>query len=285
MPANNYLFIIIEDVRLMLDYAVSLISKRSDLSLMPMGAFSNYQKAYDFLTSPTSVMPDIIFVDVELPGSSNGFDLLKQMQNLPKPHPKVILTTAHAEYAIEGYQYTVSGYVAKPLREDYLNDAIDKAIKTIEDEKELNALIAIANKTLKKGKTKRDSVLINKDGKSVLVYFKDIVCCEAEDVYVKIHLKDQKTHLTRMSLGKSKNPNKGTPHLGDLLPDNQFIQVHEKFIVAKSLVKGWKNLSAVDLAHSFKSNYKHPDGDIGIGPSFRPAFKDWLISKGWWTKF
>lgn len=60
--------------------------------------------------------PDLIFLDVEMPGG-NGFDLLDAIDY---DNYKIIFTTAHKEFAIEAFQYRADGYLLKPIDLDDL---------------------------------------------------------------------------------------------------------------------------------------------------------------------
>jgi response regulator of citrate/malate metabolism len=53
---------------------------------------------------------DILFLDIKMP-SLSGLDMLKTLQN----PPKVILTTAFSEYAVESYEYGIIDYLLKPI--------------------------------------------------------------------------------------------------------------------------------------------------------------------------
>ncbi len=63
-----------------------------------------------------TVKPDLIFLDVEMPGG-NGFDLLDAIDY---SNYKIIFTTAHKEFAVEAFQYRANGYLLKPIDLDDL---------------------------------------------------------------------------------------------------------------------------------------------------------------------
>lgn len=66
--------------------------------------------------------PDILFLDISMPGRSGlemARDLLKE-----QVHPAVIFCTAHDEYAIEAFDTCAVGYVVKPVRQENLESAL-----------------------------------------------------------------------------------------------------------------------------------------------------------------
>ena len=68
---------------------------------------------------------DFIFLDIEMP-ELNGMEILRSMV---KP-PKVILTTAYSEYALESYNYGVVDYLLKPIKIERFLKAINKVSTT-----------------------------------------------------------------------------------------------------------------------------------------------------------
>ena len=68
------------------------------------------------------VSPDVLFLDIQMPGLS-GFDLLEQLGPLS---PLVIFTTAFNQYALDAFKVNSIDYLLKPIEPDQLGRAITK---------------------------------------------------------------------------------------------------------------------------------------------------------------
>lgn len=66
--------------------------------------------------------PDLLFLDIHMPGGS-GFDLLASLEIAPQ----VIFTTAYDEYALRAFEVNALDYLLKPVQENRLAAALDKA--------------------------------------------------------------------------------------------------------------------------------------------------------------
>ena len=71
---------------------------------------------------------DLMFLDIHLP-KMKGLDLIKVLK---KP-PKIIITSAYQEYALQGYEFNVIDYLLKPIEFSRFLKAVNK----IEQSKEI----------------------------------------------------------------------------------------------------------------------------------------------------
>ena len=104
-------------------------------SLHLVGVYSNAILAIDTLKSSEI---DLIFLDIHLPKLS-GIDFLKSISN----PPKVILTTAFSEYALESYELAVVDYLLKPFSFQRFIKAVSKVTESRTHPTNLNSDIFI----------------------------------------------------------------------------------------------------------------------------------------------
>ena len=157
---------------------------------------------------------DILFLDIHMPKLS-GIDFLKALQN----QPKVILTTAYSEFALEGYELNVVDYLLKPITFERFYKAVSKAIEILNLEREI--------KESSTAQIEERSILIKSSHQLIKIELSDILFIERLHKYVKI-VTSKKTHITLISLTAIENE----------LPSQMFFRCHRSFIV---------NLNKVEL--------------------------------------
>src|SRR5690606_40723467 len=69
---------------------------------------------------------DLLLLDIQIPGLS-GFDVLDRLG--PEHRPAVVFTTAHDEFALQAFAASAVDYLLKPIREDRLAAAVERAEK------------------------------------------------------------------------------------------------------------------------------------------------------------
>jgi DNA-binding LytR/AlgR family response regulator len=165
-------------------------------------------EALDYLNS-NSV--DLIFLDINMP-KLKGFDFLKTLSS----KPKVIVTTAYKEHALEGYELEITDYLLKPFSFERFLKAVNKAVQAKEN---------IPKKKQPIEKTKTEHIFLYSDKKYIQVKVADILYIEAAGNYSKVVL-EENSILVREKISDM---------LGKLSSD-LFLQVHKSFVVAKAQI-------------------------------------------------
>jgi DNA-binding LytR/AlgR family response regulator len=146
-----------------------------------------------------------------------GIDFLRTLKN----PPLVIITTAYAEYAIQGYELDVVDYLMKPFAFDRFLKAVQKA------EEMLRGREAAAHQELREPEKQEENYLFIKSSKKTFkVNLDQILYIEALGDYVKIFTTD-KMIVSYQSL----------KNIEALLPPKQFPRIHKSFIIALSRIE------------------------------------------------
>ena len=119
--------------------------------------------------------PDVIFLDVEMPGGS-GFDLLERLEDVPI----VIFTTAYDEYAVRAFENNALDYLVKPVSSERLAAALVRAEKALASAAGLLPLYA-------KGSAGLNQLFVRDRDRCWIVRLCDIVLMEAEGNYTRLY--------------------------------------------------------------------------------------------------
>ncbi|MGH1438204.1 MAG: LytR/AlgR family response regulator transcription factor [Lewinella sp.] len=155
---------------------------------------------------------DLIFLDLHMPRLS-GFDFLR---TLAQP-PKVIVTTAHKEFALEGYELNVADYLLKPFSFERFLKAINNAFPA-QAPAPPPVSRPTTDATLQRLFVKGDKAYHN-------LHLPDILFLEAYGSYTKVHLPTGML-LTHAPLS----------FYVQQLPSVTFLRVHKSFIVATTKI-------------------------------------------------
>ena len=86
------------------------------------------QDGLEALNRITETRPDLLLLDVQMPGQ-NGFEVLNSIP--ANRTPLVIFATAHDEYALAAFKANAVGYLLKPIKQERLNLAIERASRLL----------------------------------------------------------------------------------------------------------------------------------------------------------
>jgi two-component system, LytTR family, response regulator len=162
--------LIIDDERLARSALRRLLKAHSDVDVV--GEAADPEEA---LRAISRFLPDVIFLDVEMPGCS-GFDLLEKLEDVPE----VIFTTAYDEYAVRAFEINALDYLVKPVTAERLASALARAQKT------LGMTPASAVPTAIVG-TAAHQIFVRDKDRCWIVRVSDIVLMESEGNYTRLH--------------------------------------------------------------------------------------------------
>src|SRR5258708_30741369 len=157
---------------------------------------------------------DLMFLDIHLP-KMKGLDLIKVLK---KP-PKIIITSAYQEYALQGYEFNVIDYLLKPIEFSRFLKAVNK----IEQNRETVLPVRPAAPP-----TERVYLLFIVGKKKVKVFLDEILYIESMKEYIRVNTKS-KSVLTKFKLGQ----------VDGLLKENNLLRIHRSFIVAKDKIEAF----------------------------------------------
>jgi two-component system LytT family response regulator len=173
------------------------------------------------------VRPDLVFLDVRMPGRS-GLDVLAALPR--ESRPMAILLTAYDDYALQAFDLAVLDYLLKPVDEDRLDDALDRARQAFPYRRPgtaLSATPAPAQWT--------QTFSVRAGSRTVLVAAADVERIEADGDYATLHA-NGKTWLVRERLQV----------LAQRLDPQRFQRVHRGAIVRLDMVAELRALTNRD---------------------------------------
>lgn len=198
-------YLIIDDEHVAHDIIKGYCDMMPNLALQ-----KNCYNALEALAYLSDHKVDLIFLDINMP-KLKGFDFLK---SLTSP-PKVIVTTAYQEFALEGFELNVVDYLLKPFSFERFIKAVNKAIDSS------SPIVTPLTTTTTGSESLKKTIFIRSDKKHTQVVIEDIQYIEAAGNYTKV-VTEKETITTREKIST----------LLKILVSDDFIQVHKSFAVA-----------------------------------------------------
>jgi DNA-binding LytR/AlgR family response regulator len=225
--------IIVDDEPLARELIRGHVEKLENFEII--GECSDAMKALNILREK---QVDLIFMDIQMP-QITGIEFLKTL----KHPPKVIITTAFREYALEGFELNVVDYLLKPITFERFLKSVNKYYQINQDDVQLNA-----NKSPKKS-SEESFIYIKENKKVVKVYLSEISYIEGLSEFIQIFT-DKRKIITKTSLFQ----------MEEKLTNENFLRIHKSFIVSISKIEAF-------TANTIEINGK----ELPIGRSFKNA--------------
>jgi len=160
--------------------------------------------------------PDILLMDIRMPGT-DGLTMAKQISNLDDP-PAIIFCTAYDAYALEAFETVAAGYILKPVSEEKLGAAIEKAARLTKVQRQ--AIDPHARTTGRKHITAQTHKGIE------MIPLEAIICFIADNKYVSV-IHDKGEHILDDTLKEL-----------EAEFEEGFIRVHRKTLVKVNAITG-----------------------------------------------
>ena len=190
---------------------------------------------------------DLVFMDIQMP-QITGIEFLKTL----KHPPKVIITTAYREYALEGFELDVVDYLLKPITFERFLKSVNKFYQMSQE-----TIQGAPNSSAEK--VPDESFIYVKENKKVIkVYLSEIRYIEGLSEYVQIYTEKRKI-ITKTSMTQ----------MEEKLPTNNFLRIHKSYIVP------------VGKIEAFTANTIEIQGkELPIGRNFKNAVLNSLNYSG-----
>jgi len=179
---------------------------------------------------------DLMFLDIQMP-EVTGLDFLKSLKN----PPKVILTTAYRDYAIDAFDLNVIDYLLKPISFDRFMQAINKFYEQSSSE------LVMPGNTRNQVESNPDHIYVRSDKKNVKIRFDEILYIESIKDYVKI-VCINRTIISKILISE----------LESKLPAELFLRIHRSYIICI------RNIEAYSQTH-----IEVPGKELPIGRNYK----------------
>ena len=234
----NYRCLIVDDEPLARELLTQFVRQLPSLTLMDCcaDAFAALQMLH---TQPV----DLLFIDIKMPQLS-GLDLIK---TLTSP-PKIILTTAFSDYALEGFDVGAVDYLVKPFSFVRFLRAVDRAIDRGR----------LAEPAPAVGTSPSTCLFLKTDRKIVKVLLANVLYWQGYGNYVKVSQRDGRPLLVTETM----------THLEKLLPGDQFVRIHKSYIVSLAAITEYQGSSlsigpvSLPIGESYRKQFLAAIGQV-----------------------
>ena len=202
--------------------------------------------AADALIAIKKYSPDLIFLDVEMPGM-NGFEMLQQ---LPAVNFEIIFTTSYDQYALKAIRFSAIDYLLKPIDRGELLNAVQKVLQ--HSQKPIAQQLEILMQKIHQPSTPINKIAMPTMEGLQMIPVDSIISCESDSNYTILLLKNKKKIIVSRTLKE----------IEELLEEHSFIRVHRCYLAnmneVEKYVKGeggylvMSDGSSIDVARNKK---------------------------------
>lgn len=205
----NLKAIIIDDQQHFVDLLIEVIKNAQ----LPITVIASANNANDGFLEIRKTHPDIVFLDVEMPGKS-GLELAKELTDRTF---EIIFTTSHDKYAVLAFKTDAIDYLLKPVDAVELTKAIDRIIAKQKDKVLQSKITSSENK----------KITVNTLDGVLFIEINKLIHLEADNVYTTLYLEDGSRIVASKSL----------KDFEDRLNKSGFIRIHKSHLINVAFIK------------------------------------------------
>jgi two-component system LytT family response regulator len=213
--------IVVENEKQQSDYLTGLLTKHfPELEILKI--CSNFSEGVKEINT---LLPQLIFLDIELDHGYTGFDLLEQTRSV---NFEVIFTTSFNKYAVKAFRFCALDFIEKPFGVEELKESILRFKNLAANGSKKNIDVLLHN-------VRQTDPLMQKVGIPVLggldfITVSDIIICRSVDNCTDFYL-TQKRKITATKTLK---------WVEQLLKDHLFFRVHDSSLINLNHIKSYK---------------------------------------------
>lgn len=177
--------------------------------------------------------PDLLFLDVEMPGMT-GFELLEAVKDIPV---NVIFTTAYDHYAIRAIRCSAIDYLLKPIDIQELKAAVHRFVQQPVSHDDLNPLMSNLIANLKSIHHQKPRLAIPSTGGLTFIDVDNILRCEADNNYTVFYLSGGKRFVSSRTLKE----------YDELLSEYQFLRIHQSHLVNPAFISQYTQKGMMEM--------------------------------------
>src|SRR6202162_4194251 len=179
--------IIIDDEKPARDELAFLLKGFPEITLIGQG-----KNGVEAMTLIKEHLPDLVFLDVKMPGL-DGFGVLKKLVERKMKMPHVVFATAFDQYAVQAFDVSAVDYVLKPFDKGRLAKAINRARKMLETQTSAtDRLEQLVNQleSNRQNSSPPAKLLVKSQQRLLLVDAEDFLCASIQDGLISVTARD-----------------------------------------------------------------------------------------------
>lgn len=208
--------------------------------------FSKPETALEWLINNS---PDLVFLDIEMP-RLNGFELLSGLKEI---NFQVIFVTAYSEYALQALKHSAVDYILKPIENEELIEAVDKAVRIIEMKDREAAQLRLI-KLLQETLSNNNKLVVPTAKGLSFIPMDEIIHLEGDEGYTRIHLNDTGFVLSSYSLGRFEK-----------MLTSVFFKCHKSHIINIEKARSFENEGYIVMDDKQRVPISKPNRKIFLG--------------------